>query len=113
MLGCSLGFSLLTLAGFPPAVIGLLTKYVVLRPVVDAHYYVLATIMAVNVALGLAYYLRLFVKLFESPVGEPYVSPSPPYAVRIARTGVAVGAASLVVLSAWPNLLFDHILGLP
>ena len=109
MLGGSLAFSLLALAGFPPAIIGLLTKYVVLRPVVDAHYYVLAAFMAVNVALGLAYYLRLFVRLFEAPAGEPYVSPSPPYAVRIARTGVLLGLAGLVLLSVWPDLLFEHL----
>lgn len=109
LLGGSLAFALLTLAGFPPAIIGLLTKYVVLRPVVDGHYYVLAVIMAVNVALGLAYYLRLFVRLFESPTGEPYVSPSPPYAVRIARFGVLLGLAGLILLSAWPDLLLAHL----
>lgn len=109
LLGGSLAFSLLTLAGFPPAIVGLLTKYVVLRPVVDAHYYVLAVIMAVNVALGLAYYLRLFVRLFEAPAGEPYVSPSPPYAVRIARTGVLIGAAGLILVSAWPDLVLKHL----
>lgn len=109
LLGGTLAFALLTLAGFPPAIIGLLTKYVVLRPVVDAHYYVLAAIMAVNVALGLAYYLRLLVRLFEAPGGDPYVSPSPPYAVRIARTGILLGALGLVTLSAWPDLLLRHL----
>lgn len=109
LLGGSLGFALLTLAGFPPAVIGLLTKYVVLRPVVDAHYYLLAVIMAVNVALGLAYYLKLFVKLFEAPAGEPYVSPSPPYAVRIARIGVALGFAALALLSILPALILNNL----
>lgn len=109
VLGGSLAFALLTLAGFPPAVIGLLTKYIVLKPVIEGHYYVLAVIMAINVALGLAYYLRLFVRLFEAPVGEPYVSPSPPYAVRIARIGVALGAGLLIALSIWPDLLLAHL----
>ena len=108
-LGGSLAFALLTLAGFPPAIIGLLTKYLVLRPVVEGDYLVLAVIMAVNIALGLAYYLRLFVKLFEAPDGEPYVSPSPPYAVRIARYGVGLGAAGLMALSLWPNLLLNNL----
>lgn len=109
LLGGSLAFALLTLAGFPPAVIGLLTKYIVLRPIVEADHYVLAVIMAVNVALGLAYYLRLFVKLFEAPDGEPYISPSPPYAIRIARYGVLAGTAGLVTLSIWPDLLLPHL----
>lgn len=109
LLGGSLAFALLTLAGFPPAVIGLLTKYIVLKPVIEGGYDVLAVIMAVNVALGLAYYLRLIVKLFEAPAGEPYVSPSPPYAVRIATVGVALGAAGLIALSIWPNLLLSNL----
>ncbi|MEO6471855.1 MAG: NADH-quinone oxidoreductase subunit N [Aeromicrobium sp.] len=109
LLGGSLAFALLSLAGFPPAIIGLLTKYVVLRPVIEGHYYVLAAVMAINVALGLAFYLRLFVKLFEAPDGEPYVSPSVPYAVRIARIGVLLGSAGLVALSVWPDLVLKHI----
>ncbi|MGZ5372751.1 MAG: NADH-quinone oxidoreductase subunit N [Aeromicrobium sp.] len=110
LLGGSLAFALLTLAGFPPAVIGLLTKYIVLRPVIEGHYYFLAVIMAVNVALGLAFYLRLFVRLFEAPVGELYVSPSPPYAVRLARIGVGLGVAGLIALSVWPDLLLQNLL---
>ena len=109
LLGGSLAFALLTLAGFPPAIIGLLTKYIVLRPVIEGGHHVLAVIMAVNVALGLAYYLRLIVKLFEAPIEDPYVSPSPPYAVRIARYGVGTGAAGLIGLSLWPNLLLNNL----
>lgn len=109
LLGLALGFSLLTLAGFPPAVIGLLTKYIVLKPVVEGDYLMLAVIMAANVALGLVYYLRLFVIVFESPTEAAYVSPSPPYAVRIARTGVLLGLVGLVALSIWPDLLLAHL----
>ncbi len=109
LLGLSLGFSLLTLAGFPPAVIGLLTKYIVLKPVVEGGYPILAIIMAANVALGLVYYLRLLVVVFEPPTEAAYVSPSPPYAVRIARAGVLLGLIGLVALSAWPDLLLAHL----
>lgn len=107
--GGALAFALFTLAGFPPAIIGLLSKYIVLRPVIEGDHYLLAVIMAVNIALGLTYYLRLFVKLFGAPGGEPYVSPSPPYAVRIARYGVFAGAAGLIALSIWPDLLLAHL----
>src|SRR5690606_17533027 len=66
-LGVPLAVVALTLAGFPPAVIGLVTKYVVLRPVVDDGLTWLAVVMAVNVMLGLAYYLRMVVVLVSRP----------------------------------------------
>jgi NADH-quinone oxidoreductase subunit N len=107
-MGVPLAFAALTLAGFPPAVIGLVTKFLVIRPVVADHVW-LAGVMGVNVLLGLAYYLRLIVTLCERPDGEPYVSPSPPFSVRIAKTSVLLGTATLIVLSAWPNLLLTHL----
>ena len=108
--GVPLVIAVLTLAGFPPAVIGLVTKYVVIRPVVDGDHLWLAIVMALNVMLGLAYYLRLVVVLLERPVGEdPYVSPSPPVSVRIAKTMLLIGAAVLVALSIWPDLLLSNL----
>jgi NADH-quinone oxidoreductase subunit N len=108
-MGIPLVFAALTLAGFPPAVIGLVTKLVVIRPVVEADQIWLAVVMAVNIMLGLAYYLRLVVTLCDRPDGDPYVSPSPPFSVRIAKTSVLLGTATLIVLSAWPNLLLTHL----
>ncbi|NRQ49596.1 NADH-quinone oxidoreductase subunit N [Aeromicrobium stalagmiti] len=108
-MGIPLVFAALTLAGFPPAVIGLVTKYVVIRPVVDSDHVWLAVVMGVNVMLGLAYYLRLVVTLCDQPDGEPYVSPSPPVSVRIAKTTVLLGTAGLIALSAWPDLLLRHL----
>lgn len=108
-MGIPLVFAALTLAGFPPAVIGLVTKYVVFRPVVDADLVWLAVIMGVNVVLGLAYYVRLVVTLCDRPDGEPYVSPSPPVSVRIAKSTVLLGTVALLVLSAWPDLLLRNL----
>lgn len=108
-MGLPLVFAALTLAGFPPAVIGLVAKYVVIRPVVDGDHVWLAVVMAVNVMLGLAYYLRLVVILLGRPEGERYVSPSPPFSVRIAKTTVLAGTAGLIALSAWPDLLLSHL----
>jgi NADH-quinone oxidoreductase subunit N len=108
-LGLPLAFAVLTLAGFPPAVAGLVTKYVVLRPVVDGDVTWLAVVMAINVMLGLAYYLRLVAVVVGPATGEPYSAGSVPYAVRLA-TGVAVlGMIALVVLSVWPNLLIANL----
>jgi NADH-quinone oxidoreductase subunit N len=108
-MGVPLILAALTLAGFPPAVIGLVTKLVVIRPVVLEGHVWLAVVMAVNVMLGLAYYLRLVVTLCERPDGDPYVSPSPPISVRFAKSTVLVGTAVLVVTSAWPALLLSHL----
>jgi len=108
-MGVPLVFAALTLAGFPPAVIGLVTKYVVIRPVVDADHIWLAVVMGVNVMIGLAYYLRLVVTLCDRPDGEQYHSPSPPVSVRIAKSTVLLGTAALLALSAWPDLLLSHL----
>lgn len=107
--GIPLVFAALTLAGFPPAVIGLVTKYVVIQPVIEADKVWLAVVMAINVMLGLAYYLRFVAVLFDKPEGEAYVSPSPPFSVRIAKAVVILGAIGLVVLSAWPDLLLSNL----
>ena len=107
-MGIPLVFAALTLAGFPPAVIGLVTKYLVIQPVVADHVW-LAVVMGVNIVLGLAYYLRLVVTLCDRPDGVPYVSPSPPFSVRLAKATVLLGTAALVALSAWPNLLLTRL----
>lgn len=108
--GIPLVFAALTLAGFPPAIIGLVTKYVVIRPVVDGDHLWLAVVMAVNVMVGLAYYLRFVAVLLGRPDDDdPYVSPSPPVSIRIAKAAVLIGAAALVALSGWPDLLLANL----
>lgn len=108
-MGIPLAFATLTLAGFPPAVIGLVTKYVVMRPIIDDGVIWLAIVMGVNIMLGLAFYVRFIVVLCDRPDGEPYVSPSPPVSVRIAKSTVLLGTAILIVLSVWPNLVLTHL----
>ncbi|MEO6606234.1 MAG: NADH-quinone oxidoreductase subunit N [Aeromicrobium sp.] len=108
--GVPLVIAALTLAGFPPAVIGLVTKYVVIRPAIEADEIWLAVVMAINVMLGLAFYLRFVAVLVDRPaVDDPYVSPSPPVSIRIAKATVIIGAAGLVALSAWPDLLLSNL----
>jgi NADH-quinone oxidoreductase subunit N len=108
-LGISLAFAVLTLAGFPPAVAGLVTKYVVLRPVVDGGVEWLAVVMAINVMLGLAYYLRLVAVVVGPASGEPYERTPAPYAVRLTTATAVAGTLGLVVLSVWPNLLIANL----
>ena len=69
----------------------------------------LAVVMAINVMLGLAYYLRLVAVLVDKPNGEAYVSPSPPVSVRVAKATVILGASGLVALSVWPDLLLSNL----
>lgn len=108
-MGIPLAFAALTLAGFPPAVIGLVTKYVVIRPVIDSGYTWLAVVMGVNIMLGLAYYVKFIIVLCDRPDGEPYFSPSPPVSVRIAKTTVLLGTAALIAFSAWPDLILTNL----
>ena len=108
--GVPLVMAMLTLAGFPPAVIGLVTKYVVIRPVVEGDEIWLAVVMAINVMLGLAYYLRFVAVLVDRPaIDDPYRSPSPPVSIRISKAAVLVGTAGLIALSAWPDLLLSNL----
>ena len=56
--GALLVLALLSLAGLPPGLAGLIAKVAALRPPVEAGVWWLALVAAVNVALALAYYLR-------------------------------------------------------
>jgi NADH-quinone oxidoreductase subunit N len=103
--GLTLAAALLALAGFPPAVIGLVAKYVVLAPVVRDGQAVLAVVMAVNVVIGLAYYLRLLV-IALSP-GQRVTSGAASAGPRIA---MGLGLAGLVATSVWPALLTSVLL---
>lgn len=98
-----LAFALACLAGLPPGVMGLVAKVVALRPVVDAQGWVIAVVAAVNVALGLAYYLRWGALLVAGPRADrPHLT----WSVTTAE-GVALGAtaAGCLVLSVAPQLL--------
>jgi NADH-quinone oxidoreductase subunit N len=87
-----LGFALACLAGLPPGVMGLIAKVVVLRPLVDRGLWVIAVVAAVNVALGLAYYVRWAGLLLAVPEGEV-----PRWRVRPAEGLVLGGAAAACV----------------
>lgn len=65
-----LGFGLLCLAGLPPGVVGLVAKLVAVRPVVDVGAWPIALVAAVNVALGVAYYLRWVALLVVRPATD-------------------------------------------
>lgn len=110
-----LGFALLCLAGLPPGVMGLVAKVVALRPVVDDGLWWLAAAAAVNVALGVAYYLRWAALLLLSPADEPAAHDTAPaevadrpltWSVTPAEgLAVGVGAGACLALSVLPQLV--------
>lgn len=77
VLAAVLGFALLALAGLPPAVVGLVAKVVALRPVAGEGMWWLAVVAALNVALGIAVYLRWMAALLDrSPVSAEGAEPA-------------------------------------
>ncbi len=134
-LGLALGFALLCLAGLPPGVVGLVAKVVIFRSAVDGHLGWLAVVMAVNVAIGLVYYLRFITTLLRPPEelpssareGSPSSSEGPssslegsgssaaevPQTLAVTRSGPTVELVAVatlvaaVALSVWPAALFQ------
>jgi NADH-quinone oxidoreductase subunit N len=101
--GAGLAFALLCLAGLPPGVVGLFAKVVVFWVVVDGGLGWLAVVMAVNVAVGLAYYLRWIV-VVVGPVRADDSAPAVPPALR-AAIGATVTAS--VALSFAPGVVLQ------
>ncbi len=122
VLGAALGLALVALAGLPPGVVGLVAKVVALRPVVADHFWVVAAIAVVNVALGIAVYLRWGLILLT---GRPAEAADPSVATEAesedgpgARASwpelaalVAAGAAA-VLFSVAPQLIAGLTTGL-
>ncbi|MFK0193491.1 NADH-quinone oxidoreductase subunit N [Kitasatospora sp. NPDC090308] len=103
----ALAFFLLCLAGLPPGVVGLFGKVVVFRAAVDAGLGWLAVVMAVNVVIALAYYLKWTALLFapSAEAAEPRRSPAP------LRAALGLAACGAAVLSVAPQLVLQVVSG--
>ncbi len=105
----ALAFALVCLAGLPPGLMGLFAKLVVFRSPVAAGNGWLAVVLAVNVVVGLAYYLawaaRLVRRTGAAPAGSAGTDAMPRQytGVRASAIAVAVTAATAVVLSVAPS----------
>lgn len=101
----ALAFALACLAGLPPGLIGLFAKVVVFRAPVEAGVGWLAVVMAVNVAIGLWYYLAWAAALYAR-AAEPADAggAAPAYRIGI-PDGLAIGATlgAALLLSALPD----------
>ena len=103
LLGGALALALLSLAGLPPAVVGLVAKVVALRPVVEDGLWALALVAVANAVLGIAVYVRWLAVLLRGGdrAGEVAVGRVP----RPALAALVLGLAALVATSVMPQLL--------
>jgi len=99
--GAALAFALLALAGLPPGIVGLFAKVAVFDAAAGPVTW-LAVVMAVNVAVGLVYYVRWLVVLFR-PSYDAAPSATPPGAIVAMVLTLVAG----IVLSVLPGLLLD------
>jgi NADH-quinone oxidoreductase subunit N len=104
--GWPMGFALLALAGLPPGIIGLLAKVVVLDAAAGPETW-LAVVMAVNVAIGVVYYVRwllVLVQPADRPGSSTYDVPN--------GVAVAIGMTTTagVLFSVFPGWLLDPVL---
>lgn len=113
-LGLALAFALLCLAGLPPGFVGLVAKVVIFRSAVEGELTWLAVVLAINVALGLVYYLR-FIAVLLAPAPDPSAAAESPRAARLGGQREPHGAELFVimvtflaaaVLSIFPGPLF-------
>ncbi|MDE9365142.1 proton-conducting transporter membrane subunit [Luteipulveratus sp. YIM 133132] len=97
----TLAVALLTLAGLPPSVVGLVAKVLALRPVAADGLWWLAIVAAVNAMLGLAVYLRWMLAMAGTPA--PDTVDDRPHRLHLAL--VVLGLLALGVTSVAPQLL--------
>lgn len=132
-LGLPLAFALLTLAGLPPAVAGLVAKIMALAPVAGAALWWAAVLAALNIAIGLVVYLR-WVFVLARPASAPEVAEDATTRAEVDEDAPAadedavdvaperpwhpaylvvawVGTAALVVGSVAPGLLLGLVSG--
>ena len=107
----ALAFSLACLAGLPPGLLGLFAKVVVFQAPVEQGVGWLAVVMAVNVVIGLFYYLAWAATLYaRSP--DPAASAARPPSYRISVSdglaiGITLGAA--MWLSVLPRMVLEAL----
>src|SRR5680860_115784 len=104
--GWALAFALVALAGLPPGIIGLLAKVLVFSSAAGPVTW-LAVVMAVNVAIGMVYYVRWLMELFRPATVDGASTYDVPNGV-----GIAIGMTFTagIVFSIFPGLLLDPVL---
>lgn len=107
----ALAFALACLAGLPPGLLGLFAKVVVFQAPVQQGTGWLAVVMAVNVALGLYYYLAWAATLYGRAPGDGRHAAAPP-SYRISWSdGIAIGITlgAALWLSVVPRMVLEAL----
>ena len=100
LLGGMLALALVSLAGLPPGVLGLVAKVVALEAVVAAGLWPLAVVAVVGAVLGVAVYLRWVAILLGAGRAVRPLQRMPG-----SRIALALGGSALVELSVLPALV--------
>ena len=107
----ALAFALACLAGLPPGLLGLFAKVVVFQAPVEQGVGWLAVVMAVNVVIGLYYYLAWAAALYgRSPAGSAGEARPPSYRISVSdglAIGITLGAA--LWLSVLPRMVLEAL----
>lgn len=110
LLGIGLAFALLCLAGLPPGVVGLVAKVVIFRSAVDSGLTWLAVVMAVNVTIGLVYYLRFVAELVR-PAARSDGAPTVASVSRATSAVLALALAAALTFSVLPGPWLSAVYG--
>jgi NADH-quinone oxidoreductase subunit N len=89
----------LALAGLPPGLSGLVGKVYLLSEALEAKYYGLAAIAALNSALACAYYFRIPMAVYFQEASEQ----SPIKVARLTKAALLICAACVVLLGLQPE----------
>lgn len=100
--GVAFAFFLACLAGLPPGLAGLFAKIVVVRAVISGGYGWLALLVAINTAIGLAYYLAWAARVFAPR--EADAADGRAWQPSIV-TAIGLAAVTAVLLSVLPQLV--------
>lgn len=106
LLAGTMALGLLSLAGLPPSIVGVVAKIVALKPVVFGGVWWLVIPALVNATLGVAVYLRWIMTMMRptQDVREDAILPKTP---RIYLVVAGLLACALVVTSLAPSLLLS------
>jgi NADH-quinone oxidoreductase subunit N len=107
----ALAFALACLAGLPPGLLGLFAKVVVFQAPVEQGTGWLAVVMAVNVVVGLYYYLAWAASLYARSGAEQAAAQRPP-AYRISWSdGMAIGLtlSAALCFSVLPRIILEAL----
>ena len=104
ILAGTMTLGLLSLAGVPPTLVGVVAKIVALRPAVGEGLWWVVIIAILNAMLGLAVYLRWIIAMTK-PSDDTPAHPSMPMTSWVYTALAVVVSAAIIVTSVAPNLL--------